>query len=906
MVNWAITIGINRYNGFHHLKHAKDDATAMKNLLIEGLHFDDVFLFTDDSPAISAEPTDIPTQPTYANLRQFLVHQFSRPLLSVGDNLWFFFAGHGRRVGNVDYLLLSDTGAGDLENTALSVGFIAQCLRRCGADNIVLFLDACRDEGSGARGIGIDPYSGVITFYSCQPNEKSWEIDDDINQGSFTYTLMRALRGDANCNCASVIQLATYLREQVPILNQKYNKTSQTPSLAVSDDAKRRLILLPQFANQDNIFQLKYEAMQAERREKWTLAWQLWIRVNIATHGNDMETVEAFSRLTQDAPQYRPDRREFIQTRNESDPTTTLSLSDSGSEVPSDSSQVKQEVTASESTSSVTSQQSTSPSRSIQDLPDQDSNLSLTQKIRILLSIATLIGMVALLVPPIREQIFAAFSHTQSPMQTPIDTGKFSNLVSFGENILSASEGEKRGSFIQDKYYGSKAMEKGDYSTAIANFTNARGINKNSPETLISLNNALIGDKPAFTIGVAAHISSEDRYGLGILRGVALAQIAINGEQGKDGIEDKNGQKIPLKILMIDDKKEPSQDLANLLVTPSFQMPDIKTKDSRPINLSLLGLVAHQTSKFTSALASIYENAGMPIVSPSSTSTALFGKYAYIHPVAPRAKDMADELVRYIVKVKNHRKVAIFYDSNESYSESFGTGTCEASKEQNVLYECIDLKNNLGIEDLVKQKIGQGFSALVVAFNTNIDENSEKAKTIIQAVATVNQERPTTAIELFAGNALYDQTLLNFASTRRVSIVRVSPWNPSLPEDLQQDVLQNNKQFKSINEDKWGTSDVNWYTLMGYNATLTLAQAIRLSNVQLPTTTEQVRSVRQTINSTISNGDFKVRGALGDLHFSRKGYVDQGNFACLSTVGATGSNTSSVPLSCKQLNLTNE
>ena len=50
---------------------------------------------------------------------------------------------------------------------------------------MVLFLDACRDEGSrGGLGIGEEKHKGVITFYSCIANQKSWEFDE-LQHGSF-------------------------------------------------------------------------------------------------------------------------------------------------------------------------------------------------------------------------------------------------------------------------------------------------------------------------------------------------------------------------------------------------------------------------------------------------------------------------------------------------------------------------------------------------------------------------------------------------------------------------------------------------------------------------------------------------------------------------------------------------
>ncbi|MGK7874666.1 MAG: hypothetical protein AB4426_15585 [Xenococcaceae cyanobacterium] len=63
--NWAIAVGINRYSNLSHLKYAKGDAEAIRDWCQLEAGFEQVFLFTEDSPEIPADPSPIPTQPTY-------------------------------------------------------------------------------------------------------------------------------------------------------------------------------------------------------------------------------------------------------------------------------------------------------------------------------------------------------------------------------------------------------------------------------------------------------------------------------------------------------------------------------------------------------------------------------------------------------------------------------------------------------------------------------------------------------------------------------------------------------------------------------------------------------------------------------------------------------------------------
>ncbi|WP_072925808.1 SUMF1/EgtB/PvdO family nonheme iron enzyme [Microcystis aeruginosa] len=310
--NWVIAIGINEYDNLKPLKYAKKDAEAIKAWCEGEGGFDrsGIFLFTEDSPPIPASPP-IPTQPTYGRLKRFLQKQFETPLLKSGDNLWFFFAGHGRRYQDKDYLMLPDSDPGNVRETAVSVDYVTERLRRSGADNVVLLLDACRDEDSrGGLGIGEEEYQGVITFYSCTANQQSWEIDE-LQQGSFTHTLLEGLRRQGEANCATVERLDEYLRRQVEQTNARYGKPRQNPCLKAEPPHKLYFILLEQVATLRDVQPLKYQASLAENRGDLDLAEQLWIRVLGASRG-DLDAIEAIKRIALRQSSIPLTRREYV------------------------------------------------------------------------------------------------------------------------------------------------------------------------------------------------------------------------------------------------------------------------------------------------------------------------------------------------------------------------------------------------------------------------------------------------------------------------------------------------------------------------------------------------------------------------------------------------------------------
>jgi uncharacterized caspase-like protein len=293
---WAIVVGINEYDNLPALKYSQRDAELIANLLHDDLNFEQVFLFTNNSRPLSTTPP-IPTQPTFGGFRRFLRAQFENPCLTTGDNLWFFFSGHGLRCKDKDYLMCSDSDPGDIEHTAIPVSYVAERLRRAGASNVVLLMDACRDEGTrNALGIGYELHQGVVSFYSCEANQRAYEIDE-LGHGTFTAALIEGLRLRDNENCATVERLDRYLKYRVPEMNQTFLRPQQNPHVTIDPADKLHLVLVPQNSTLQDIATLKLDAFQAELQGKFELAKQLWIQINIAAKGSDMDVIEAFYRI---------------------------------------------------------------------------------------------------------------------------------------------------------------------------------------------------------------------------------------------------------------------------------------------------------------------------------------------------------------------------------------------------------------------------------------------------------------------------------------------------------------------------------------------------------------------------------------------------------------------------------
>jgi formylglycine-generating enzyme required for sulfatase activity len=302
--NWAICIGIDRYDNLQSLQYAKRDAEALRDFFEKEAGFDKVYYFAEDAPPI---PTDfgepMRSMPSGGTLRRFLRVRFEQKFLKPSDNFWFFFAGHGRRERDRDYVMPIDADPGNVEETAIPVGYITERLRRCGADNVILLLDACRNEGArDGQGIGSEVHSGVVTIASCSPSERSYEIAE-LEHGAFTYSLLEGLRLQGETNCATVERLDQHLRFRVPELCAKYRKPRQTPYTHAEPIEKLHLVLVPKFATLSDLGPIKLDALQAETNGDLETAEQLWWRV-IAVSPVDAQAHEAIKRiaLKQSAP----------------------------------------------------------------------------------------------------------------------------------------------------------------------------------------------------------------------------------------------------------------------------------------------------------------------------------------------------------------------------------------------------------------------------------------------------------------------------------------------------------------------------------------------------------------------------------------------------------------------------
>jgi len=237
----AILVGADNYvHGLTPLKYCGNDAGGVAREFRNSLQFrkDDVLEFREGHDASRPERNVILSQ-----MSRFLFEGKVQP----DELLIFYFAGHGMIDTSTgkDYLMPVDASKYDFVGTGIAVEHVISLLTRTGCKNIVMFIDACREAYSGARGTTSVGHhsrsalerSGIVTFFACDPHELSYEIGD-IGHGSFSHGVLKAIENPA---CQTVQAIDTFLQENVPTINSRYGIPAQRPFTVISPADKADL-----------------------------------------------------------------------------------------------------------------------------------------------------------------------------------------------------------------------------------------------------------------------------------------------------------------------------------------------------------------------------------------------------------------------------------------------------------------------------------------------------------------------------------------------------------------------------------------------------------------------------------------------------------------------------------------
>jgi len=207
---FALIIGVDEYQDeqISRLSGATNDAKALAGALVRyaGFPADQVILLASDQPQ--------QRQPNRGNILQYLSNLTG--MVPKDGLLLVSFAGHGVDRAGRGYLCPSDARIGGnialLESTAVPVDTVREWIRETGVKQVLIILDACRNNPSGRGGeenrltdsfaqrfnfdVRNKEVSAFATLYATDVGHVAYEYKEK-NQGYFTWTLVEGLKGGA-------------------------------------------------------------------------------------------------------------------------------------------------------------------------------------------------------------------------------------------------------------------------------------------------------------------------------------------------------------------------------------------------------------------------------------------------------------------------------------------------------------------------------------------------------------------------------------------------------------------------------------------------------------------------------------------------------------------------------------
>lgn len=420
--------------------------------------------------------------------------------------------------------------------------------------------------------------------------------------------------------------------------------------------------------------------------------------------------------------------------------------------------------------------------------------------------------------------------------------------LSSGEQVLLADS--------PDKLAAAAAGQAGDPIQAIALLRKSLQQRPNDPEALIYLNNWLAREAPQRTIAVVVPAANLPDVAKELLRGVAQAQAQWN-----QGDRERSGPKPAwqLRVVIADDSNNP---------VTAKAVAETLAADPR-----VLGVVGHFSSTTSLAAAGVYQRAGLPMISPSSTAVTLSGLGDAVLRTVPSDRQAGQALAMVARQQLKLARVSVFYNPKSTYSQSLKTEFVQqfmADGQGQVQLQ------EMGSEPIDAQRaIGQAQSFNtegLVLFGERQSQGSEglvllgDRSTLPSALAIVeaNQGR----LPVLGGDSIYSLDLLKLGASAQGTILAI-PWHPDLPQSL---------DFAKAMRRRWG-GDVNWRTAMAYDAAQALIQAINQEITQKPDQkpvsgsdlNEAQDPTRSAVKAALHRPDFQAAGSSASVRFANTG-----------------------------------
>jgi eukaryotic-like serine/threonine-protein kinase len=414
-----------------------------------------------------------------------------------------------------------------------------------------------------------------------------------------------------------------------------------------------------------------------------------------------------------------------------------------------------------------------------------------------------------------------------SPVVKQVAVQPVADLISFGERAIKNSYGsDKSGQnkSTQQKLAGIKLFKEGKYEEAYQKFDESHEGAKKDPDILIYMNNAKVRywhqrkpTKPIYTI--VAVVPAAIEQGQHILFGVAhLQDRVVDITEGID-VEPE----VYLEVGIADDLNKPEQAvaIAKKLAETSINGGDNKTR-------SILAVIGHDSSEVTCEALPIYSQAGLSVISATSSMSIIRKRCGDLDRVFFRTLSSTQFESRSLIKLLKSKniqnlKITSFYkkekigfsrDLFEIFKQDFKK---EFGRELEDGFDLSDASND--VSDVAKGIDKAKTSNVIILFS---DEKNDAFNVFNNAVKVLEAADPSKIALVIGSNPLL---------SAEIDPKLLQKWHDKLvvAVDWNADPQCSDREFVKIANKLWD-GDINHTTAAAYEAAQVLSQLFKKGN----------------------------------------------------------------------------
>ncbi len=461
-------------------------------------------------------------------------------------------------------------------------------------------------------------------------------------------------------------------------------------------------------------------------------------------------------------------------------------------------------------------------------------------------------------------------TNTATPAATVPSSGI--GVTKAGDEYIGISDGtfafDTKRSDGNLKQQAAQKLKAGDSISAQSFWRDAVSQDTSDAEALIYLEDRRVLDSggPYITIVVGTMLTGDSgTVGVGHdnLQGAYVAQKEFN-----DGARLRNGVKVRLLIANAGSKQDYAKNVAQQIVQLAH------------VDKTFVGVMGWPFSGYSGTVISALSSAQIPMVSQTASSDALTGISHYFFRVAPPNKEQAIIGAKYAEAVLHAKKVALFYDQANSYTQSLADAfrtQFTADGNQIVATETYTVNKPVNFPQLLSDAESHNPDLIYFAGYAN------DASTLLSELPTSG---PFANLQIMGGDALYE--LGGYQSSANVSAGRMRFTSFAYPDEWQILCRQGksfacsppsffadyiayydpNNQHKSAGSNPYGFRRADGDTILSYDALLVMLTA---SNNALTGTKTTMAPADLLQALTKVQGTQAIQGVSGQIAFDTKG-----------------------------------